>query len=195
MGLRRSHRYSHALLKTDVAENLDTDCRHCDQSSCQYLDFQACLAACFEAGFLQGVRAFSNVYSELAYQLLAVMRIVVFECHFQLFHGILEVHKEFLFADIDDTVSRSHTSVLLKHTQNKLERLFAFVIIAASGCLFYHCCGSPHGVSRDHFSSVNLGAFSSWVDSTLTFFRSSFRIWSKKTAFRVYLADISYTQI
>jgi hypothetical protein len=90
------------------------------------------------------------VYSELAYQRLAVMKIVLFECYFQLFHGILEIHTECLFADIDDTVSRSHTSVLLKRTQNKLGRLFAFVITAASGCLFYHCCGSPHGVSRDH---------------------------------------------
>lgn len=97
----------------------------------------------------------------MAYHLLVVMRFAVFERHSHLFHGILEVHKECLFADIDDTVYRSHTSVLLKHTLNKLGRLFAFVITAASECLFYHYCGFPHGVSRDHLQVSTLVYISS----------------------------------
>ncbi len=53
-------------------------------------------------------------------------------------------------------VYRSHTSVLLKHMLSKLGRLSAFVIIAASGCLFYHYCGFPRDVSRDHLQVVNI---------------------------------------
>jgi hypothetical protein len=45
---------------------------------------------------------------------------------------LVEVYKVFLFVDIDDTVYHFHTSTLLKHMPSKLERLFAFVIVAVS---------------------------------------------------------------